>query len=168
MSNFEIQTKWFAEATPQNAKEATANIGSGTDGTVTTTVDVVGTEGNSYTIEVVAGSGNNVAMSAELTDNAIVVTLGTDGVGALDATKNTATLIATAINALSGVSSVASGTGATAIGAAEAVKNFTGGQYATEATIPFTMLKDETYYYVNITPNSRVDKNWRRFTLATY
>jgi len=44
--------KWFATATPVNAVASSQTIGSGTNGVVTTTVDVVGTEGNDFTIEV--------------------------------------------------------------------------------------------------------------------
>lgn len=167
MANFELQTKWFAEATPTNTNSATADIGSGDNGTVTTTVDDYGTEGNDYTIEVVEGVGLNVDMGAILTDKAIVLTLGTDGAGALDATKNTATLIATEIDGLTGVSSEASGTGADSIGVAEAEQSFTGGTYATVAPVPYTMLFIGGWYYTNIAPNSREDSNWRRFQLGS-
>ena len=75
----ETQTKWFAEATPVNAKGATANIGSGTHGTVAVTY-LAGTEGNDYTIEVSDENDgdDDVVMSVELTDTALVVKLGTD------------------------------------------------------------------------------------------
>jgi hypothetical protein len=106
---------------------ATATIGSGTNGTVTTTVTLPGLAGNAYTIEVVAGVGNDVSLAAVLAGTAITVTLGTDSGGALDATKNTATLVAAAIDALADVTSVASGTGATAMPAAEGPHPFTGG-----------------------------------------
>lgn len=167
MANFEIQTKWFAETTPTNTNSATADIGTGDNGTVTTTIDAYGTEGNDYTIEVVEGSGLNVDLSAVLTDTAIVVTLGTDGAGALDATKNTATLVAAEIDALTGVSSVASGTGADALTAAEAEQNFAGGTYGTVAPVPYTMLFIGGWYYVNIAPNSKHDNNWRKFQLGS-
>jgi len=169
LANFEIQQSWFGSTAPQNAKSATGTIGSGVDGTVTITVNAVGTEGNNYTIEVVEGSGTDIAMDAVLTGTNIVVTLGTDGVGALDATKNTATIVAGAIDSLSGVSATASGTGATALSSAEVQKNLVGGQYATTAPIPYTMLQDETYYYVNIKPaHEKSTDAWKRFTLADF
>ena len=168
MANFDIQTRWFAESAPVNANEASASVGSGDNGVVTITVDEVGTEGNDYTIEVVEGSGVGVDLSATLTGTAIVVTLGTDGAGALDATKNTTTLIAGVVDSVNGVSAVASGTGATAFAAAVAEDAFTSGVYATEVIVPYTMLEDATYYYTNIVPNDSKGKNWRRFTLATY
>jgi len=74
-------------------------------------------------------------MTATLTDTSIIVELGTGGGGALDAVKNTAILVAGAIDALAGVSSIHSGTGATALAAAEAEQDLTGGQYATKVAI---------------------------------
>lgn len=139
--------KWFGTATPINAVASSQTIGSGLDGTVTTTANSVGTEGNSFTIEVVEGVGLNVDMTVALTDKAIVVELGTDGAGALDATKNTAILVASAIDGLTGVSSIHSGTGATALASAEAEQDFAGGQYATKVATP-AIWKDGLNIYV--------------------
>ena len=125
--------KWFAGATPVNAVKASQTIGSGDNGVVTVVYDFVGDEGNDYTIEVVEGSEADVDLSAVLTDTAIVVTLGTDGESALDDTKNTATLVAGVIDALTNLTATASGTGETALGAAEAEQSFTGGKYATQS-----------------------------------
>lgn len=165
-----IRMKYFAESVPQNAKSASATIGSGADGTVTVTVDEVGTEGNNYTIEVVAGSGTDINMSAVLDGTDIVVTLGTDATGALDATKNTATLVADAIDALDGVSAIASGTGATALSSAEAKKNFTGGQYGTIApSAGYVYIDgDNNTVYISIASNSKKGANWRKFTLTDF
>lgn len=113
----EIRANWFGLPHPINAKGGSTTIGTGVDGTVTITSDAVGTvEGNAYTAAVVAGSGNDVAMTATLTGTNILVTLGTDGGGALDAAKNTAILIGAAIDALTGIIAGHSGTGATAVG----------------------------------------------------
>lgn len=114
---------------------ATGVIGSGGNGTVTTTVTAVGTAGNSYTIQVVLGVGLNVALSAAVVGTAITVTLGTDGAGATDATKNTATLVAAAVDAIAAITSVASGTGATALTLAEGPTTFTGGAAGTAVGI---------------------------------
>lgn len=71
----EVQKKWFAEATPQNAKKASVTIGSGADGSVTVEYDYVGDEGNDYTITVVEGSaGGN--LNASISGSDITVTLG--------------------------------------------------------------------------------------------
>lgn len=110
-----------------NAISATADIGAGDNGVVTTTVDTAGTDGNNYTIEVVEGVGNNVPLSAAIVGKAVTVTLGTDGAGDPDDTKNTATLVTAAIEALANVSASASGTGATPLTAAEGPTSFTGG-----------------------------------------
>lgn len=109
------------------AVAASAAIGTGTDGVVTTTVVTAGAAGNAYDIVVVAGEGNDVTLAAALADSTITVTLGTDGAGALDNAKNTATLIAGVIDALPAFTSVASGTGATAFTAAISSTDFAGG-----------------------------------------
>lgn len=163
-----IQSKWFAEAAPVNAKSATASIGSGANGTVTITYDLKGTEGNSFEAAVVVATGNNKDMSAALVNGVVTVTLGTDASGDADATKNTAALIAAAINALDGFSAVSSGTGATAIASAtEDNVPFTGGQFGTFCPVPYTYLADSTYYYFNIAPNGDRDTNWRRIAKAS-
>lgn len=106
---------------------ASADIGSGADGTVTTTVDAVGDAGNDYTIQVVVGEGNNIDLSAAIDGTAITVTLGTDDTGAVDNTKNTATLVADAINEIPGVTAAASGEGDAALTTAEGPTSFLGG-----------------------------------------
>ena len=121
------------DAVTAGATSATATIGSGANGTVTITVDVAGTAGNAYTIEVNFGVGNNQPLAANLSGTDIVVTLATDGSGNPDNTANTATLIAAAIHALAGVSAVASGSGATAISTESGPTSFTGGAAATTA-----------------------------------
>jgi len=75
MANFELQKKWFAEVAPTNTNSATATIGSDDNGTITITIDDYGTEGNDYTIEVIEGL-NGGDLSSELTNTAIVTTLG--------------------------------------------------------------------------------------------
>ncbi len=84
---------------------------------VAITADTVGTTGNSITVTYVAGSGNNVPLSASLSGTDLTVTLGTDGSGALDATKNTATLVAAEINSAAGslVTAAAGGDGSGAV-----------------------------------------------------
>lgn len=143
----ELQTKWFAEATPTNANKATATIGSGTNGAVVVTYDNVGTEGNSYDIEVVIAAGANAAMKAELDDTTITITLGTGATpGVVEAAKNTAKLIATAITALTPFTAAKSGTGVDSISeATEDNVAFTGGTYCT----PF--YGDEAWLYIGST-----------------
>jgi len=111
---------------------ASITIGSGTNGVVTITVVEPGSDGNSYTVEVVAGSGLNIPLSAALVGTALTVTLGTDGAGVLDATKNTATLVAAVIDAISEFTAVASGSGVTVI-PVTASTSFVGGS-SIEAT----------------------------------
>lgn len=158
--------KWFS-GTPQNAVKSSATIGSGTDGTVTVEYDFVGTDGNDYTITVAEGSGNDVELSAVLSGTDITVTLGTDGTGALDATKNTATLVAAAVGAIENITATASGTGATALAAAEAEQAFTGGQFSTECGTP-SFIEISGVWYICDEPVGRFDESgWTSATPTT-
>lgn len=162
----EITQKWFSGSTPANAEYASVSIGEGDNGVITVTADTLGTEENAYTIEVVEGTGADTDMSATFTDGAIVVVLGTDAEEALDATKNTAVLIAAAIDALSGVSAEASGTGATAIAAAVEETAFTGGLYATVTHEPAYMI-DDTTIYLCTEPVGKYDTDkWKTGTIS--
>lgn len=119
---------WYrAQLTPMAMAQASAAIGSGANGTVTITVDQGGSEGNTWTVTVVVAATPSQPLSVALATKAITVTLGTDGAGAPDATKNTATLVAAAVTALAGVTAVASGTGVSALTGAAPLKAFTGG-----------------------------------------
>jgi len=118
-------------------------IGSGADGTVTITLTpgINGGDGGKQ-VQVILAATNNAPLSvANATPNGylLTVTLGTDGAGAADPTKNTATLVAAAITAFSATgdeawtldpppfaTAVASGTGATAVGL-KAPTNFSAG-----------------------------------------
>ena len=60
------------------ATAAEASIGSGDHGTVDIAVDEAGDAGNDYTVEVVTNNTEDQDLVAELTDTALVVTLGND------------------------------------------------------------------------------------------
>lgn len=109
-----------------NSTAAGSTLGSGENGVITITADTAGAAGNDYTIAVVAGSVSG-DMSAALVAKDITVTLGMTSETEPDPAKNTAVLIAAAINELAGVGATASGTGATPISAAVTKKSFTGG-----------------------------------------
>jgi hypothetical protein len=162
----EIKQKWFASATPINANYASVDIGEGDNGVVTITADTLGTEENSYSIELVEGVGADVDLSATITDGAIVVTLGTDELEALDDTKNTATLVAGVIDALSGVSAEASGTGATAFTAAVAETSLSGGTYAVESHEPAYMIDGTTIYICTEPVDKYSTDGWKTGTLS--
>jgi hypothetical protein len=106
---------------------ATTTIGSGTNGTVTITAATAGPAGNSITRRVVVAATEDAAMSVQLDNNVLTVTLGTDSNGDAAAAKNTATLIAAAIHALPALNATASGTGASSITTAASSAAFTGG-----------------------------------------
>lgn len=137
---------WFS-GTPANAKKASKAIGSGDNGTVTITSDLVGTEGNSYSITISASGASGCDMSASISGTDITLVLGKTSTS-LEPTKNTATLVATAIDALDGVSAVASGTGADSITAGATKASFTGGGYATpcNASSALIVISDVIYY----------------------
>lgn len=140
----EFYRPWF-DGTPVNAVKASTTIGSGDNGVVTIKSDLVGTEGNSFTITVSDAGTSGCAMSATINGKDITVVLGKTS-STLDPTKNTATLIATAINALDGVSATKSGTGADSIVTAVAKKNLAGGKYATPARTQGFIQIDGVWY----------------------
>lgn len=115
----------FNAMTLVDPASADADIGSGADGTVTTTVDTPGVGGNSWTIEVVVPAGTS-PLSVAVVGMAITVSLDVTG-GVPNAAANTATLVAAAIDAEAGISAVASGTGADSLSVAEGPTTFTGG-----------------------------------------
>jgi len=91
-------------------------IGSGDDGTIT----IVDSTASALSIEAVVAESSDQPLSASESGGKITVTLGTDGSGLPDDTKNTATLVAAAISGIGGATwtATASGTGATPISAA--------------------------------------------------
>jgi len=115
------------EVTLIGGKRAAATIGEGDNGVVTVTATAIGETANDYTLEVVVAAEADTALSASLESGAYTVTLGTDSEGDADATKNTATLIAAALDALDNIGAAASGTGAGTILEAVASQNLTGG-----------------------------------------
>jgi hypothetical protein len=115
---------------------ATADIGSGTNGTVTATAagaGLTGSAGNSLTVAVVVPAGTS-ALSASYSSPALTISLSTNA-GAPVAVDNTATLIAAAITALPEFTAAASGTGVDSIAAAEGPTVFTGGTTTTTRTL---------------------------------
>lgn len=161
-----VNTKWFAEETPVNAVKASKAIGAGEDGVVTITADNYGTEGNDFTIEVVVAEGANANMTASITGKDIVVTLGTGAdAGVVANAKNTAKLIATAIDTLAGVTAVKSGTGATAFTEAIEKASLAGGLYATETPQGCWMVIGE-YIYLTPVPVGHIGTSWRKISLS--
>ena len=99
-----------------SAVAATATIGSGGDGTVTITATTAGRAGEDYNVTIEVASDDTLA--ATIDGKNITVSLANT-----TASKNTATLVAGVIDALTGIGAAASGTGATefAIAAADKV-----------------------------------------------
>ncbi|MFA6728940.1 MAG: hypothetical protein WCS17_12125 [Prevotella sp.] len=166
-----IDQKWFAATTPVNyISGLTTTIGSGDNGTIT----IVDNTADALSIEVVVAGTANASLAAAFASGVITVTLGTDAESAADATKNTATLIAVAINGITDATwtATASGTGATAIAAAVTEKAFdsyeTDGTPCPEAGICLYNSATGTYYVCIGANNTTKNNNWRSFTLTNY
>lgn len=80
--------------------------------TLTVTASVAGGAGNLLSIRCVLAGAPDAALAAAISNNLITITLGTDAGGLSDATKNTGTLVAAAVDALDEVACGTSGTGA--------------------------------------------------------
>lgn len=104
--------------------------GKDANGVVLVNVDATGAGGNDFSIEVIIPSGGPLALSAAYATGStthIEIKLAKSASGDLDTTANTATLVATAVNALASVSASAFGTGATSLSRVEPKKYFFGG-----------------------------------------
>ena len=123
-------------------------IGSGTDGVVS----VVDATKTALSIEVAVAEGANAALAAAYNDGTITVTLGTNAESTVDNAKNTATLVAGAINAIAAKTwtATASGTGATV---------FTTAIPDTSLTVIANALKN-TATLVAAAINAIADKTW--------
>lgn len=163
-----IAQKYFSEATPQNYKCEYTTIGSGANGIVTikSTTSVEKTT----KIKVIIASGTNAEMSATISEGVITVTLGTgSSSGTAEPSKNTATKIAEAINALGGYTATASGTGVTSITTTVLEKDFTDGTWGTPCPIKgIGYVSGETYYVCMEEDNSKYNDNWKSFTLSSF
>lgn len=166
-----ISQKWFSDVTPVNyISGLTTTIGSGDNGTIA----IVDNTAEALSIKVVVAGTANASLSAAFASDVITVTLGTDAGSAADDTKNTATLIAAAINGITDATwtATASGTGATAISAAITEKALTA--YETDGTpCPETGIclynsATGTYYVCIGANNTTKNNNWRSFTLTNY
>lgn len=154
-------------AAPTNAKAASQKIGAGKDGEVTVTAAVKGAAGNDLDIIVSDAGADDCEMTASIAAGVITVTLGKTA-AALEPTKNTATLVAAAIDLLAEVTAVASGTGNDPLVAAEAKKDFTGGQDGTEG-YEGEIVMDASRIYLCTADNTINDANWiRSDALSTF
>lgn len=111
----------------EDSADATADIGTGSNGTVTVTAegDHTGEAGNSLAVEVVTPSGTS-GLSASFASNLLTVNLSVSG-GTPVGVDNTATLVAAAIDALPEFAAAASGTGADSLSSPEGPTSFAGG-----------------------------------------
>jgi hypothetical protein len=114
--------------TVNNTSNATATIGSGTNGTVTITANgtnTSGSAGNSLVVDVIVPTGTS-PLSSSFLNGVLTVSLDVTS-GVPNALQNTATLVANSILSVSGFTAVASGTGATALSVASGPTQFAGG-----------------------------------------
>ncbi len=106
---------------------ATATIGDPEVATITVTCETPGLEGEKYKIIVVNAEEADADLSAELEDDLITVTLGTDEGGLPDDEKNAASLVVAEIAEIEGFTAKASGGGTGVIAAIDEPVPFTGG-----------------------------------------
>lgn len=154
-------------AAPTNAKAAAQTIGAGENGEVTVTAAVKGAAGNALAIIVSDAGADGCEMTADIDAGVITVTLGKTAAD-LEPAKNTATLVAAAIDSLTEVTAVASGTGNGPLGAAEVKKDFTGGQ---DGTVGYEgeIVMDASRIYLCTADNTINDANWiRSEALSTF
>jgi hypothetical protein len=115
---------------------ATATIGDPEVATITVTCETPGLEGEKYQIIVVNAEEEDAELSAELEDDLITVTLGTDEDGLPDDEKNTASLVATEIATIQGFTAEAVGSGViVAFGEDDEPVQFSGGLSPTWASL---------------------------------
>ena len=134
------------------------------NGFVTVTSKTAGSAGQIFTAEVVIAATPDTAMSASVnpTTGLITVTLGTDASGNPDPAKNTAALIAAAVDPLTiggveFIDAVCDGTGAEPLTEAQAVTAMTG---ADDIWVRFYVFKDATYGYpLDIAPSPFQEPN---------
>lgn len=151
--------------TPKNAKAASQTIGSGANGTVTVTAATKGAAGNDLDIIVSDAGADDCAMTATITAGVITVELGKTG-AVLEATKNSATLVAAAISLLSEVNAVASGTGDDPLTVAQASQDLEGGQDGTEG-YEGEIVMDANTLYICVADNTINDANWLKSAVLT-
>lgn len=110
MRGFRCDNLRTKRTTAQAASAAGPTV---TNATLTVTAATAGGAGNSISFRAITGAPTlDATMAAAISNGAITVTLGTDGAGVLDDSKNTGTLVSAAIDALDEVSCAVSGTGA--------------------------------------------------------
>lgn len=132
-ANFVDNAFLFAEGS--NLGVATIGLVVNGQVVVHTTV-ITGAAADAHTIEVVIPAPST-ALAATLTGTDILVELATNAAGGPIDASNTATLVAAAINALTGITSFANGSGATSLFKAEVKKNFFGGSGIAMRPMPF-------------------------------
>ncbi len=112
--------------TPVDAEAATAVFGTGANGVVTATFAVKGTIGNVGLVNISVNDDESEDLSLNISttnqaDDTLNIVLGTDSEGDPDDSKNTATLIAAAIDEIEVFSASASGNGTGVVGVATAI-----------------------------------------------
>lgn len=171
----QLQSKWFDESAPQNAKKATATLtfsGTVSDGqTVTIGSDVYEFD-TAATSTITAGHiriNVNAAQTASAAVTALVAAITgntSSKVTASDGTGDTVVVTAKALgpsgNDIAVSTDATNGTWGTDVTA------LSGGQWATPCKAVGTLVKDTTYYYVCTTEGNISDTVWKRFTLADY
>jgi hypothetical protein len=165
-------TGFFTVSGATNKVILTAKTNAANDATLNISIDngtctgLTAAPTSANTTAGVAPVGTNKAMTATLTGNDIVVDLGTDATGALDATKNTGTLIKNALVAINGVTATVNGNGTGVYSQAIAKASLTGGQYATKANSSTIIEIAGTLYIAKEPVERTATDGWKSISLA--
>lgn len=152
---------------PANAVAATLTTTMGiADAEILYTADTPGALGNNITVEYVDPGVINSALSVSVTNTAIVVSLETDGAGAMISTGAQVTAAVNANAAAAALVTAAdTGTGAGVIAAAKAVESLAGGANGTPA-VEGAMSTDGNRIYISTATAGPENDSWRRTPVA--
>lgn len=156
---------WF-DGAPKNGKRSSVEIESGLE-SMWISAPMVGPDGDAYSVEIVVSAEINADPSASLVGTALTVTLGTDGAGAADDTKNTGALIAPIIEA-EGFGVEVTSDGAFVVPTTVGAVDFAGGQYATPAKASQSLVEanDGNLYAATSPVDKLSEEGWYSVTLT--
>ncbi len=162
-----LEQKWFAEDLPLNYETASAEIGSGKNGTVKVKYTAVKTD---VEIEIVLADKAEADLSAVFNDGVLTVVLGTDDTATptADDEKNTAKLVAEEISKVNGFTALASGNGSDVIAVTVSNIEFEEGHYGTPALETNVCLYDSAtgiYYLATKADGTAFNDGWKQFEL---
>jgi len=155
---------WF-DGAPKNAKRSSVTLDF-TAEEFTIIAPVVGPDGDVYTVTIVDGADVDLDPVVSVVGTDLTITLGTDGLGDPDDTKNTAAALALLVEA-EGFEVEVTSAGAFVV-EATAETAFDGGQYATPAKASQSIIEaNDGNVYVAVHPVDKLSESgWYSVTLT--